>query len=323
MPVKLKVLMVAMFATVGLIILSFFIDTSGITGLGANIADIFKIRTDITTQGEGELNQNLSSRSDIDKDGLFDEEEILYRTDPLNPDTDGDGFLDGEEVAAGCSPIVPGPDDCGERIEKLRAGKSLTEELSDLITGGIIAGDLKLDNPDFAKSILSLRNQAFTDSQILLTIDEPLPNIIPSDDSKKSQQEYVDQLGSIFEKYLIATSKQIESSDGYTQEWLINLYSKNLKLLEELKAELSILPVPPSWLEFHKKALIFINESITFHQNIINFEKDPLKALLSLDNATYLQNQYRSIISEALYKIKEQGLTLESKTILYFLSNQK
>ena len=35
---------------------------------------------------------------DDDLDGLTDEEEEEYATDPNNPDSDGDGLLDGEEV---------------------------------------------------------------------------------------------------------------------------------------------------------------------------------------------------------------------------------
>ncbi|MEI6089674.1 MAG: OmpA family protein [bacterium] len=40
----------------------------------------------------------LEIKSDLDGDGLIDEEEARLGTDPLNPDTDGDGLLDGEEV---------------------------------------------------------------------------------------------------------------------------------------------------------------------------------------------------------------------------------
>ena len=35
---------------------------------------------------------------DRDRDGLDDEDEVAFGTDPLNPDTDGDGLLDGTEV---------------------------------------------------------------------------------------------------------------------------------------------------------------------------------------------------------------------------------
>lgn len=46
---------------------------------------------------------------DTDKDGLSDGDEVLiWHTDPLNSDTDGDTFLDGEEVKHGYNPLGPG-----------------------------------------------------------------------------------------------------------------------------------------------------------------------------------------------------------------------
>lgn len=46
---------------------------------------------------------------DTDKDGLFDREEVVvYKTDPKNPDTDGDGNKDGIEVINGFDPNGPG-----------------------------------------------------------------------------------------------------------------------------------------------------------------------------------------------------------------------
>lgn len=41
---------------------------------------------------------------DTDKDGLTDEDEEIYGTDPENPDTDGDGYSDGDEVKGGYNP---------------------------------------------------------------------------------------------------------------------------------------------------------------------------------------------------------------------------
>lgn len=41
---------------------------------------------------------------DSDGDGLSDEREKVFYTDPANPDTDGDGYLDGLEVDNGYSP---------------------------------------------------------------------------------------------------------------------------------------------------------------------------------------------------------------------------
>jgi hypothetical protein len=45
---------------------------------------------------------------DSDGDGLSDEEEATYGTDPENSDTDGDGYPDGDEVLAGYNPLGEG-----------------------------------------------------------------------------------------------------------------------------------------------------------------------------------------------------------------------
>ena len=51
--------------------------------------------------------KNITAVQDSDNDGLSDQDEAIYGTDPLNPDTDGDGYLDGEEVKAGTDPLDP------------------------------------------------------------------------------------------------------------------------------------------------------------------------------------------------------------------------
>ena len=43
--------------------------------------------------------------SDIDGDGLENENEIIAGTDPINPDTDSDGLLDGEELILNTNPF--------------------------------------------------------------------------------------------------------------------------------------------------------------------------------------------------------------------------
>lgn len=48
------------------------------------------------------------SNLDSDKDGLTDDQEKIYGTNPLNPDTDGDGYSDGAEVKGGYNPNGPG-----------------------------------------------------------------------------------------------------------------------------------------------------------------------------------------------------------------------
>jgi len=49
--------------------------------------------------------QICGGNADPDKDGLSNNDEFRYGTDPMNPDTDHDGKTDGEEVAAGTDPL--------------------------------------------------------------------------------------------------------------------------------------------------------------------------------------------------------------------------
>lgn len=50
----------------------------------------------------------MDMTKDNDGDGLTNQDEFFYNTNPTNPDTDGDGFLDGDEVKNGYNPNGPG-----------------------------------------------------------------------------------------------------------------------------------------------------------------------------------------------------------------------
>ncbi len=57
-----------------------------------------------------------SGKADPDKDGLTNDEEFRYKTDPLNPDSDRDGYLDGDEIKNGFNPLKYSPGDKSDRI---------------------------------------------------------------------------------------------------------------------------------------------------------------------------------------------------------------
>lgn len=50
------------------------------------------------------LSPRMVQAIDSDADGLSDEQEAYYMTDPFNPDTDGDGYSDGIEIQHDYSP---------------------------------------------------------------------------------------------------------------------------------------------------------------------------------------------------------------------------
>lgn len=58
----------------------------------------------LTDEEEKIFGTNPNS-ADSDEDGLLDKEEIeIYHTDPMNFDTDGDGYGDGQEIKGGYDP---------------------------------------------------------------------------------------------------------------------------------------------------------------------------------------------------------------------------
>ena len=66
--------------------------------------------------------------ADSDADGLDDEEEVIYNTDPQRGDTDRDGLSDGSEVAAGTNPLDEDSDDDGVRDGTESAALEDTDE---------------------------------------------------------------------------------------------------------------------------------------------------------------------------------------------------
>ena len=82
------------------------------------------------TDGDGLLNQQEGTygtdpnNADSDRDGLIDGQEVLQTgTNPLVPDSDGDGLLDGDEVKRMTSPLNPDTDgDSSRDGDEVRLG---------------------------------------------------------------------------------------------------------------------------------------------------------------------------------------------------------
>lgn len=74
---------------------------------GATIG--YKVLTSAITRHEFPLSGATVAAVDSDSDGLSDEEERAYRTDPAKADSDGDKYSDGEEVNSGWNPINADP----------------------------------------------------------------------------------------------------------------------------------------------------------------------------------------------------------------------
>lgn len=78
---------------------------------------------------ENSSDENIAS--DIDQDGLSDDEErTKYGTDPTNPDSDRDGYSDGAEVKSGYNPLKPAPGDKMEDGTETPVSDEITSKIS-------------------------------------------------------------------------------------------------------------------------------------------------------------------------------------------------
>lgn len=88
------------------IIVVFLLITAGLVIGGFVLYQKISAKNQITS------NRNTSNLNtviiDRDHDGLTDQEEMIYGTNPTDPDTDHDGYTDGDEVKNGYNPNGPG-----------------------------------------------------------------------------------------------------------------------------------------------------------------------------------------------------------------------
>jgi len=294
-----------MIAGAGLIVASVFINVRGFANLGANIGQIIGGQeSGFNSNGQrGSSVKSQTAKSDIDQDGLFDEEEPLYRTDPLNPDTDGDGFLDGEEVAAGCNPTIPGLNDCSFNQKTGQLPKNITEYFSNLIFGGLLSDDLKKDNPNSSDYLSLLIDEALNTKTLLLSVDNPDLNEGPI--SFQTPQEFLNKLEVALKKYFF-TEKNPQNLDPI--DFRNFNFSPYINDLNQLSSELLKINPPQEWKNVHGKLTEFILKLETYFSNLGQQKEDPLKALMTLSHTELLLEDYEELVKEIKQKIKEQNL---------------
>jgi alpha-tubulin suppressor-like RCC1 family protein len=83
-------------------------NSSGQLGIGTNVAATVPVPVTGLSLVDGSLQMQ-----DPDSDGLTNDQEYVYGTDPTNPDTNGDGILDGGAIRAGLSATNPDMDGDG------------------------------------------------------------------------------------------------------------------------------------------------------------------------------------------------------------------
>jgi hypothetical protein len=251
--------------------------------------------------------ENLLTK-DSDNDGIPDYLEAYYRTDPFNPDTDGDGYLDGEEIVAGTDPLKK---DSPPVIAGTQS-PNVTDATINRLIAGIYSGDLNPGTGDKKKY------DAGVNSLTLATIDDALKALTPKlaentvvidDDSKQAKEKYLQNVAHLLEgPFLDSFMQQTQTLNKAVNLWATGDYDSASKIFDDLSlkfatayTELLALPVPSSWIDFHKHLLA------TFQKISINYSvlsragEDPILGMAAFSD---FSNNMLDIDSSLMQELK-------------------
>lgn len=263
--------------------------------------------------------QIQSPPADTDNDGLSDDEENFYGTDPLRGDTDRDGFLDGEEIAAICNPLEFS-NDCAATY-KAPERVNLTERISNAISAAIASGDLApgVDRNALLNNLATLTDGTILTGTQLFYVDDAPTFYVSQDNSTQALQIYVNELIALVEE-LLGLSPNFLSPDalsnnfGNSQAISLN-YSSRISMLKE---KLVAMTVPDSWQELHTEIIRTSRRFELFFEAMRNFNQDPMKTAFALQQYPFLSSDFQNLLQKVVLKISEQKIELPKDT-LYFL----
>ena len=306
MPNQIKILLFTLTALASFSVVSAFINIRNISTLGANVNGLLGTETNNLPDKISQSEWLKTTRSDIDKDGLFDDEETLYRTDPLNKDSDGDGFLDGEEVVSGHDPLKPGPYDLLPKTSAVSTTDkiNLTKYFESLIVGGVLSKDLDQSSPNFQNHVELLAQEASTTRKTLLSVNDFGGGKIANENNpEKKPQEYLNSFEDILIEHFLKESADIKIDK--IKDFDFSPYINDLNILQGKLLELN----PPSdWLGTHKEFLKFISKLTVYFTNLNNQKDDPVKAFLTIENTQSLLSEYEKLLKTISTKVKKDNL---------------
>lgn len=294
--------------------------------------------------------ENSSSSKNIfldsDQDGLSDEEEKNYGTDPNNVDTDGDGYSDGAEIKSGYDPLKPAP---GDKIttgitanntnqQGVGGEENMTQEMSVQIAGLITdesREEITLDDLDDIINQTMGNELTFDD---LPEIDESKIKIKQQNYSKYSATERKEKERADALEYLTAVSYIIVNNspskivsmgdlENLFSEVLmeVNLFStsfSNIAFFEDLATkgeetlnQMNEVSVPENLLDLHIRGLRLANYAVSLKGNVEqNPTNDPVSGIADLSkiqSLITLATDYSNEISSRLADLEISEIPVE------------
>ncbi len=279
---------------------------------------------------------------DSDQDGLSNEEERLYKTDPQKRDTDGDSYSDGVEVKSGYDPLKPAPGDklfvAGSNVkegsadnnsEEKNLTQGLSQEIASVITEKTASGeDIDLEDLDArVNEVLSGKGAEVVLPPIDikgLKIKNPVSKNLSEKDRKEKEKEqavkYLTAMAYIFanntpQKFtseeelassLTLMSGQVMSSLSGSNKEMIGVLAENGR--NTLKQARDV-EIPEHMLPLHIKALQLAEYAISLEAEVKSTQADPLAEIADMMKIQSLLSASTGYVAEVEAKMKEYGIS--------------
>lgn len=312
------------------------------TGLFLGVLALFSWVFIGFAQESSESGKNLFA--DYDQDGLSNEEETAYGTNPDVSDTDGDGYSDYVELTSGYDPLKPAPGDrilpqqelaVGEGVEKMQDQENnLTEEVASKLAGAVsanVSGDSDLTLADIEKVV---QDSVDVSSQVPKLPDVDISRIKIKDQTYtgSSEEERKEKIREDAAKYLSAISYIIllqfpQISSGNNEEDSLALMetsfigimqsfisgkSEQIDALAEsgkkATEQMFDVEVPESLLEVHIRGIQFAQYAQELKKNITVNPGDPLKSISNLSVAQGFLVSVQAFFSEVEKQFSDLGI---------------
>lgn len=275
---------------------------------------------------------------DADQDGLSNDEEKLYGTNPSVKDTDGDGYSDGVEVESGYDPLKPAPGDkiirestADQSVVKQDGSENLTQKVSGEIVNILKSKDQsgkEISLEDVNASVEKLTSGS-AEEIVLPEIDikdikiKKLPkNLKEKDRLERERADALEYLTVV--AYLMANnSPSTFTTGGDLQNMLISLsddtvsglLSGNMEYADQLSArgekmleELQNIAVPEKMLDIHIKALQMAEYAIQLKGKLKPSQDDPLGQIAVLSQVQGLFGSVAQLVTEIQQKLVGYGI---------------
>lgn len=242
----------------------------------------------------------VASPPDSDQDGLPDNLEAIYRTNPLQSDTDGDGYLDGSEVANGYDPTIPSPDDKIVVPVPTPRGPTYTEQYFNRV-GLPPSRENLLKSGELEEFVASVNARGF-----LPAIREEELTIV-SRGGRQAVVAYLDTVSLPQNQQITAVSNEdierafrtlTEQKDPKAIDQLIAALSTNVEILRTA-------PVPQETLALHKQ---YLAATLALKQNaeaLKDYQTDFVGVLVAASRIDNLRGVFRAV-AEGIKALEKQ-----------------